>query len=259
MEEKIYFKTSDGLKLCGILSVPKEKTNKCIVLCHGIGNVDKNEDGIFTKLSKKLTDVGFAVFRFDFRGHGESDGKQINMTVTGESEDLKAAIRFLQAKEYKEFGILGASFAGGAVSLFVNQNQHLIKGLILWNALIDYSSMINPVTNWEKKHWGRQVFERAKKLGYSEIGSSKYKMGKELAEELQKLRPWELLKNVKAPILFIHGNKDDHVPFEDSVKYTKMFKAELEIIKGAEHGFHEKPEYSEQADKATIEFFLKNL
>ena len=259
MEEKVYFETSDGLKLCGILSVPKVKTQKCVVLCHGIGNVDKNEDGIFTKLAKKLCDADFAVFRFDFRGQGESEGEQVDMTVSKEAIDLESAIKFLQGKGYKEFGILGASFAGGAVSLFVSQNQNLVKGLILWNALIDYQSMINPVTNWEKKNWGSKIFDRAERLGYAEIGSSKYRMGKELASELSVLKPWELLRDIKAPILFIHGDKDDHVPFADSVKYAKMFNSELAVIKGATHGFHEKPEYSEEADKVTIKFFLKNM
>lgn len=44
-EEKVYFGTSDGLRLCGILSRPVNGTDKCIVLCHGI-TVDKEEDGI---------------------------------------------------------------------------------------------------------------------------------------------------------------------------------------------------------------------
>jgi len=259
MEEKVFFKTSDGLNLCGILSISKQKTDKCIILCHGIGNVDKDEDGIFTQLTKKLTDAEFAIFRFDFRGHGESEGKQIEMTVTGELLDLEAAAEFLRNKRYKNFGILGASFAGGAVSLFTNRNQDCVKGLILWNALIDYQSMINPVTNWEKKHWGRKAFDRAEQIGHAEIGSSKYKMGKALARELLVLKPWRLLKNVNVPILFIHGDKDDHVPFEDSVKYAKMLNAKLITIKGATHGFHEKPEYSKQADRATIDFFKKYL
>lgn len=259
MEEKVYFKTSDGLKLCGILSIPKQKTNKCIILCHGIGNVDKEEDGIFTVLAERLDDAGFAVLRFDFRGQGESGGKQIDMTVSGETKDLEAVTRFLQKKGYKDFGILGASFAGGAVSLFTNKNRDLVKGLILWNALIDYQSMIKPKTNWEKKYWGSEAFDRAEQLGYAEIGSSKYRMGRTLSRELKTLKPWELLRNIQVPILFIHGDRDDHVPFEDSVKYAKIFNAKLVTIKGATHGFHEKPEYSEEADKATVDFFLKNL
>jgi len=259
MEEKVYFKTSDGLKLCGILSIPKVKTQKCIILCHGIGNVDKEEDGIFTALAKKLVNIGFVVFRFDFRGQGESDGKQIDMTVVGELLDLEAAVRFLREKGFKDFGILGASFAGGAVSLFTNKNQDLVEGLILWNSLIDYSSIINPVTDWEKKHWGREAFDKAERFGYTEIGSSKYKMGRTLARELLTLKPWQLLKDIAVPILFIHGDKDDHVPFNDSVKYAKMLSARIVKIKGANHGFHENPKFAEQGEKATIEFFLEHM
>ena len=73
MEEKIYFTNTDGLRLCGILTKPNKETQKCIVLCHGI-TYTKEEGGIFTELAKRLADNGFAVFRFDFRGHGESEG-----------------------------------------------------------------------------------------------------------------------------------------------------------------------------------------
>jgi predicted alpha/beta-hydrolase family hydrolase len=66
MEEKFYFKNKDDLKLCGILTKSTKETKSCIVLCHDI-TVDKEEGGIFTELAKKLANVGFAVFRFDFR------------------------------------------------------------------------------------------------------------------------------------------------------------------------------------------------
>jgi predicted alpha/beta-fold hydrolase len=106
MEEKFYFKNKDGLKLCGILTKPTKETKSCVVLCHGI-TVDKEEGGIFTKLAKKLANVGFAVFRFDFRGHGESERRSVDMTITGEERDLE------------NFGILGASFAGeGSLSIY---------------------------------------------------------------------------------------------------------------------------------------------
>ena len=72
MEEKHYFKSGD-LILCGILTRPTKNTDKCIVLCHGI-TVDKDEGGIFTELARKLAEAGFTVFRFDFRGHEESEG-----------------------------------------------------------------------------------------------------------------------------------------------------------------------------------------
>lgn len=172
MEEKFYFKTSDGLRLCGILSKPQNSTNRCIILCHGI-TADKEENGIFTNLAKELMESGFNVFRFDFRGHGESEGKSVDMTVLGEVKDLEATVNFLKEKGYKDFGILDASFAGGAISVFSFARKDIVKALVLWNALIDYRSKINPVTQWGTKYWGKPAFDRVERYGFTEIGSKK--------------------------------------------------------------------------------------
>src|SRR3989344_340435 len=258
-EEKVYFETSDGLRLCGILSAPDKTSGKCIVLCHGI-TVDKEEGGIFTNLAKKLAASGFAVFRFDFRGHGESEGKSVDMTITGEAEDLTSAVLFLQKKGYKDFGILGASFAGGAVSFFSFAHKDIVKALVLWNALIDYRSKINPTTKWGKKYWGKPAFERIEKFGFTKIGSRKYKVGKKLMDEIKVLKPYERLMSLNIPILFVHGDKDTYIPINDSIKYSKLMKnAKLEIIPGAEHGFHDNPIQEEKADGLTIKFFDDNL
>lgn len=259
MGNKIFFKSFDGLKLCGILSIPKLKTQKCVVLCHGI-TVDKEEEGVFTDLAQKLCSAGFAVFRFDFRGHGESEGNSVDVTIKGEAEDLKATVKYLKSKGLNKFGILAASFAGGAVSLFASSRPEEVQALILWNAGIDYSSKITPVTLWGKKYFGKQAFERAGKFGFTEIGSRKFKIGKRLLDEFKILKPWKNLAEINIPILFIHGDKDSYIPYSDSVKYSKLFKnAKLITIYGAEHGFHDNPEHAEEADKVTVEFFLKNI
>ncbi len=256
MEEKHYFKSGD-LTLSGILIKPAKKTYKCIVLCHGI-TVDKNEhNNIFAELAKKLAEKGFAVFRFDFRAHGESEGNSVELTVTGEKRDLEAAIDYLQKSGYNTFGIVAASFAGGAVSLYAA--EHDIKSLVLWNATIDYHSILEPELPWAKKNFGKKAMQKLERDGFIAIGSSKFKIGKPLLAEIRKLEPWKELLKLKIPILFIHGDKDSYVPYADSVKYAKMLNAKLITIKGAEHGFHDKKENTEQADKATIEYFLQNM
>lgn len=260
MEKKIFFNnTLDKILLCGILTFPKEKTDKCIIFSHGI-TVDKEEDGIFTELARKLSEAGFAVFRFDFRGHGESEDNSVNMTITGEMKDLEGAVRLLQTNGYKKFGILGASFGGGAVSLFNQGHPELVKALVLWNAVIDYSENINPTLPWTKKYWGKPAFERAEKFGFTEIGSRKFRIGKGLMEEIKVLKPFRQLLNLEIPMLFVHGDKDTYVPVTDSVKYASLMKnAELKIISGANHGFHDVPKHAKQADRVTVEFFLKNM
>lgn len=78
--------------------------------------------------------------------------------------------------------------------------------------------------------------------------------------ELKTLKPWEGLIDINTPILFIHGDKDSYIPYSDSVKYSKLFKnAKLVTIESGEHGFHDNPKHEEQADKATVEFFGRNV
>lgn len=259
MEEKVYFKTSGGLKLCGILLKPRNPTDKCIILCHGI-SIDKQERGAFTKLAKELVKSEFNVFRFDFRGHGESGGSSVDMTIKGETEDLKAAVKFLQKKGFREFGVIAASFSGGPVAFYTTKHQDIVKALVLWNSLIDYGSNASAATPWSKKYWGQPAFDRVEKYGFTEIGSTKYKIGRNLMLEIGVLKPWKELLKLEIPVLFVHGDADTHVSYKDSVKYSKLVKnGALVIIKGAEHGFHDNPKHAWEANKTTIDFFEKHV
>ena len=102
--------------------------------------------------------------------------------------------------------------------------------------------------------------QKLKKQGFVKIGKHKFKVGNAFFDELKKLYPWRELQKAKIPILFIHGDKDKHVPCKDSVKYSNLFEnADLEIIKGGEHGFHNSKKIAEKAYNKTIKFFLKNF
>src|SRR6266498_4136241 len=124
--EKVTFQTKDGLQLVGIWHLPKKPIKKAIILAHGI-TVDKDEYGTFVTLTEQLCTHGFAVFRFDFRGHGESKGESINMTVTGELKDLAAAVEEVLLKGYQEIGLLGMSFGGGIATLYSSEQKKFIK------------------------------------------------------------------------------------------------------------------------------------
>lgn len=256
-EEKINFKSTGGLNLCGILSKSPKSTHKCIVLCHGIV-VDKEEDGAFTNLAVKLSKAGFNVFRFDFRGHGESEGESVDLTIEGEADDIEGAFNYLKCRGYTIFGLLGASFAAGSVSLFSSAHPGLIEAIVLWNPVIDYQFLIRPKTKWAKEYWGERVFEQVSKFGFAKVEN--FKIGKPLLEEITSLEPWRLLQRLHIPILVIHGDKDTFVPYKDSVRYTRLIpNGKLETIKGAEHGFSDVKAHIEKAEKLTVSFFFNNL
>ena len=68
-------------------------------MCHGL-KTDREEYGDFTELSKILLDNGYDSFRFDFRAHGKSEGKDIEMTMDGLKKDLEATLYLVQNEGY---------------------------------------------------------------------------------------------------------------------------------------------------------------
>ncbi len=84
-----------------------------VVLAHG---------GRFTKESwqpqaQLLTDTGFRVLAFDFRGFGRSHGPGDSDLDTAPMElDVSAAVRYLREQGAKTVAVIGASFGGAAAA-----------------------------------------------------------------------------------------------------------------------------------------------
>ncbi len=245
---KIRFENKDGLKLVGLLTNPRKGTKTCIILCHG-ATVNKEEGGVFTELANRLTKAGFSTFRFDFRGHGESEGHSIDMTIGGQRRDLEAVLQLLSKRGYRRFGMVSASFSGGAVSLFTLPHQDRIRALIYWNSVIDYRYLLKRWLSGGEK-------EKLRKKGFVVRGKSKY--GKQLFRELAKIRLESKLRELKIPVLFIHGDKDSRIPYKKQIKLAKMLGAHTETVYGSEHGFHTK-RHSKRAVALATAFFLEKL
>jgi pimeloyl-ACP methyl ester carboxylesterase len=238
--------------------MPIKKTIKVIILAHGI-TVDKDEDGVFIKLANTLQQNGYAVFRFDFRGHGESSGRSTDMTISGEAMDLEAVINEIKNKGYKKIGLLGASFAGGPCAIFASKNLANIKCFCLWNPVLNYEhTFFKPFLPWLRKRTAQMNKDIGGK-GWTTLGSRNFVVGKALFDEMKNLKPYQNLKKITIPTLIIHGDKDSKVPYEDSKEYVKyLSKGRFVTIAGAGHGFHEDSE-TPLAIKETVSFFKINL
>ena len=91
------FRALDGLRLRGTLVLPADVFGSATVLVHG-GGVTRDEGGFFTRLADGLAGAGLPSLRFDFRGHGESDGRQEDLTIAGVVNDIRAAVEHVQAE-----------------------------------------------------------------------------------------------------------------------------------------------------------------
>lgn len=255
MTKKVYFKTSDNFKLYGIWSISNKKSSKAIMLAHGL-NADKNEGGVFAELADALAKGGFSVFRFDFRGRGESEGTKNDVSTKNEVADLGAAFEFVQQKGYHTIGLLGASYGGASSILYVAANPDKIKCLCLWNPGLNNRHVIIRVATEELLKWMRSLKKDSVK---NFKGRRNLIFGKKILKEMITLSPYKYLRKIKIPTLIIHGDADSTVPYKDSKKYVKhLVKGRLITIKNGQHGFHGKRELKIAIEK-TASFFKNHL
>jgi uncharacterized protein len=104
----IRFRTLDGLHLTGTFASPDAAPDRAAVLVHG-GGVTREEGGFFTRLAAGLAEAGVASLRFDLRGHGESEGRQEDLTLSAILNDIRVALAWLQASGVRR---LRGRFAG---------------------------------------------------------------------------------------------------------------------------------------------------
>ena len=91
------FRSLDGLLLRGTLVVPPAMSGAPAVLVHG-GGVTREEGGFFTRLASGLAEAGIPSLRFDLRGHGQSEGRQEDLTISGIVNDIRSAAEYISAK-----------------------------------------------------------------------------------------------------------------------------------------------------------------
>ncbi len=111
MEEKVYFDNGSGIKLCGMLS---GSGKIAVILSHG--HMSSKDSKTYVDLSNFLIERDIPVLRFDFYGHGESEGNLGDFSIKEGVQDILSAIRFLKSIGYEKFIIMGLS-RGGICSL----------------------------------------------------------------------------------------------------------------------------------------------
>ena len=82
----------DHGKLSGVLQIPDGKSNyHLVIIFHGFTS---NKNALLhTEIAENLEKEGIASLRFDFNGHGDSEGNFQDMTVLNEIEDAKKIIQ----------------------------------------------------------------------------------------------------------------------------------------------------------------------
>jgi alpha-beta hydrolase superfamily lysophospholipase len=257
------FRSLDGLRLCGTLVRPRAMTGPPVVLVHG-GGVTRDEGGLFTRLADGLAGAGLASFRFDFRGHGESEGRQEELTISGVLNDIVAAVE-LAAGEVgaRQVSLVGASFGGGIAASFGARRPRVLHRLVLLNPLLDYKKrFIDDKPYWQGDRISEEAGRELAARGYLDHSPS-FRLGRPLLNELFHVRPNRMLGDIEAPTLIVHGTGDTFIPVHSSRDSIGRFRCAVELVEidGAQHGFavHDDPEYRHPQTREWQEFVIATV
>lgn len=116
----------DGLHLRGVIERPAG-AGRCpaVILLHGFtGTMAHSPGTLFQQIADGLVDRGVAVVRFDFNGHGGSDGDFTRMDVLNEVEDAIAVLEHVRSLDWVTGIRLGGHSQGGVVAGLVAALYH---------------------------------------------------------------------------------------------------------------------------------------
>ena len=199
-----------------------------------------------------LNKAGIATFRFDFFGHGESEGEFENVTVSQGVEDILNAHRFLESLGFEKIGLVGSSY-GGATAILAAVKLPDLFALALKCPVSDYEEL-------EMETKGTQRIEEWKEKGFEEYESadgSKLKLNYTFFEDLKNNNGLEVACEILAPTLIVHGDADEDVPASQSIRLSQQIsECDLEIMEGADHRFSD-PDHFHDMIKFVLEFVVE--
>ena len=210
--EEIEFQSTDnsGLTLRGWW-IPNDSNNTIIYL-HGI---DSNRAGHTSEQTippglevlKNMHSMGYSIFTFDLRGHGVSDTAKVGLGVK-EIADIKGAINYLEtSKDVEKVALYGISY-GAVLAILAGNSDEKIKGIFIDSP---YNMITDLITGEIPKRTPIPGFI-AGFLSQGIIWSSIWLEN----INLDKIRPYESMKDLSYPVLMVHCKDDKRIPIYHS-------------------------------------------
>jgi pimeloyl-ACP methyl ester carboxylesterase len=224
-EEKITFENGRGDTLSAVLHHPRGTSKGAAILCHGMDSDKESEKLIF--LGRKLAEAGVLAVRFDFAYVGESSGKFEDITYSGEVEDLKAVHALVQDRDPGKTAVFGSSMGGTVALLFAAIEPRIA-------ALVTLAAPVHPET------FPRRLLTVAQLREWRDCGFTIYngqRLNISLLEDLERLNVPRAARDVKCPVLILHGDADAVVPVEEAHELHDSLSGvkRLSILKGGDH------------------------
>lgn len=243
----------DHGKLHAVIHKPELKQGErvpMVLLCHGfMGN---KEGALEKQIAELLRQQGIASIRFDFNGHGQSEGRFQDMTVPNEIVDAKKVIEYVSKLPYVDGIAISGHSQGGVVAAMTagDLGADKIKAVVL---LAPAAVLRDDAIRGSTMGATYDPFNPGE---YVELFRGR-NLGAEYIRTAFSLPIYETAAKYQGPALIIHGTGDRVVPYTYGERFHQTWPgSELVIIDRADHGFSKE---IEQVARKSAEFLGKVL
>lgn len=202
------------------------------------------------EIANSLRDENIASVRFDFNGHGDSDGKFENMTVLNEIEDANAILNYVKTDPHvRNIYLVGHSQGGVVASMLAGLYPDLIKKVVL---LAPAATLKGDALEGNTQGVTYNPDHIPDRLPFKDLT-----LGGFYLRIAQQLPIYEVSAQFTKPVCLIHGTDDTVVSPNASKKYDQIYQnSTLHLIEGADHCFSDS--YQKNAVNLTTDFLQNN-
>lgn len=210
ISEKVEFKGAQGDTLAARLERPRGPALGWALFAHCF-SCSKDVHAA-QRISRRLTEHGFAVLRFDFTGLGQSEGDFANTNFSSNVEDLVKAAEWL-AGEQEGPGLLVGHSLGGAAVISAAPKIASVRAVATIGAPADADHV--------RKQFISHIDEIEEK-GFADVklAGRPFTIKKQFLDDIEGRALDDIVHKLKAALLICHSPLDETVGIENA---TRLF------------------------------------
>jgi pimeloyl-ACP methyl ester carboxylesterase len=228
----------------------------------GVGDRDGVAAGVPTlgQLAGALADAGFIAVRFDKRGYGQSGGRAESATLNDFAEDAISVLKWLSARrdvDQKRIAVLGHSEGAWVALLAAAREKRFAAVVAIATPSVNGSELVLEQQRLVLDQMKASPADRQAKVELqtkinSAVVTGRGWEGVPLDMKRQADTPWfqslltfdpaKVVKDVRQPMLFVHGELDKQVPISHVERISDLARKESKskavtvvTIRGANH------------------------
>lgn len=209
---RVQFTGHDGDLLDARLELPDTNPRAFALFAHCFSC--SKESLAASRISRRLTDHGIAVLRFDFTGLGASEGDFANTNFSSNVDDLLAAANWLKS-EHGRVDILVGHSLGGAAVVVAGSRMSDLKAVATLGAPSDADHVL--------QQFAPQLATIEQEgMARVELDERPFTIKRQFVEDVRSARVQEAARALRCPLLVMHAPHDAVVGLDNA---TELFVA----------------------------------